>query len=286
MVDQSLAAGATRTALRQLMEDSERAASERNYGVLKKNNRKARMQLLQEIHERMSRVALHNAFDAVLGYGGAVASIVLIAPKQDGAAIHHGVTIGVRGARRIEPLNGYSVGINAHALQRLNQRLTLLDVQGIRAVFKPASLLLMALAYSCAVNAKGVRQCSVPLFGGALRCDIYETGGLEVKTFVAAPAKWESGLVSELDDIYKALPSDTTSSLLWIPYALDAVGVKAKNDTFALEVLHSLGVISEKFAPAFQRHPWTNEIYMERPDPVGDVWTKAQETRQLDQPPY
>lgn len=281
MVDRSLAIGATRTALRQLIDESERSVSQNKaQGALRTNDRKARLQILSDIFTNTSRVALHGAFYSDLGYGGAISSIVLIASAEDSACLHHHVIIGVRGSKLVTPLKSLDVDIDAHALQRINERLALLDIDGIRQVFKPASLLLLLLSYACAMSSKELKQISVPLYGGVLRCDINNT--IVAKTFVPVPAKWEAGLVSELDAIYASISDDVRSSLLWIPYALDAAMVRRKHNDFILEVLTSFRDVMQKFDAALQEHAWIKEPYTPRPDPIGNAWNNALEARLKD----
>jgi hypothetical protein len=273
IVDRRIARGAARTALRELMDESAKVHSGSNL-QLKGNSRRTRTRLLDAMRDRLSPLALHVVSNSKVGYGGGVASITLSTHEEHNATIDHGVIAGVRSLELTHIYQDVSIQITEHAIQRINQRLYLLDIGGVRRAFKPASILLVVLSYALITHYEGARQISVPFFGGALRCDVANSRRIIVKTFVPEPAKWEAGLVDGLDSVYMAMTPDRIDRLMWLPYAVQLLE-HVKADQFASVIIRENIQVADAVEKILRKYSWITESYMERSDPVGTAWEKA-----------
>jgi len=157
--------------------------------------------------------------------------------------------------------------VNEHALERLFQRLNVLDPAAVKEELHDA--ICMAVYLLNAARRSRLNQVVLPTHSGAFLCSV-EAAGLVAKTWIAASgepcrrtepmrlarhyfaeAGGEQGLGAEIG----SLPIDVPLSMIEPPHGL----------TQALSGI-----------------AWLQEPYLRRADPVGDAWHRAREQQQCE----
>lgn len=272
MIDKSLAIGASRTTLRQLMDESGRLDLARRTNR-RFNSRQDRSRALDEIQAELAPLALLLDRQPTIGYGGSLA-YVLFSGNTVEAILKHAVISGTRGGAGLGHYpSPAQVTFSAHALARMNQRLVLMDLDGLYSLLHPVSELLMGLWWGATVHARGVRQLSVPFYGGALRCDV-DRHALVVKTFVAEPSKREAQLVNDLRDTCDSFPESQVAEMWWAPLGA-AYQHRGRRPTRGGRAVRAVADVALRFAEVIERYAWVEETHVDRHDPIGDVWKAA-----------
>jgi hypothetical protein len=123
------------------------------------------------------------------------------------------------------------------------------------------------------------QQIAIPFHDGVLRCDVTESGlCMIVRTFVPEPAKREAALSVELSKRIFEIDDAAFSTIMWSPWAIEAIR-EPRPHRLAVGTMAVLTHGRTKLRPTLYAHDWIFEPYVERPDPIGDMWAAANESR-------
>ncbi|HET7401217.1 MAG TPA: hypothetical protein VFJ62_05530, partial [Usitatibacter sp.] len=152
------------------------------------------------------------------------------------------------------------LAVNEHALERLFQRLNVVDPAAVKEELHDA--ICMALYVANAARRARSRQAVLPTRSGAFLCSVEPTG-LVAKTWIAESA----GPCRHADPMRLARD-----------YFADLGGEEGLGAEIGALPIHAPLSIIE--APAglvrsLSEITWLTEAYVRRPDPVGEAWRRA-----------
>ena len=273
LIHSSVAKGLAKVSLRDLAEMTAvalTAATPRFKAV----RRKLRSAMLDDYAVRLWQTSFYLFRHPAPGYGGMLTYLTLLPVDEHEAIIHSAAKFGRRSES--QPLGdavGPTITLSRHCLQRLHQRLALSTLDELMASLRADMLRVLLLAW-CAVRGaekRPLRQLSIPMLDGALRCDVADDDALAFKTFVREPSVRERRLSGEIEAWFAAL-NTPPSEILLLPYYLHtAKEFKARTK----EHQRSLdGFIAAREAAwkIFRKHEWLWEKYQRRDDPDKEAW--------------
>jgi hypothetical protein len=279
VVDHSLARGVSLFALRQLALETEAALDARPDYPDGGKERAKRTRFLDLSQKNLDRLALRITHTARIGYGGALSFLILTGRDEQNATIGHSVAIGIRGDALIREYRGPAIRIEQHALKRLNQRSAMMHLEDVRAILRPCATLLVLLSFTMMEMETKPQQVSIPFHDGVIRCDVNDCGDrIVVKTFVPQPSTRETALIDDLSARIGDIDESALSSIMWAPWAIEAIRER-KPHPLAIGAMAALTHGRSRIREALYAHDWIFEPYVERPDPVGDLWRAANEAR-------
>jgi hypothetical protein len=279
VVDHSLARGVSRFALRQLALETDAALHARPRHIVRGKERAKRTQYLARMHENLKPLALRITHTQEIGYGGALAVLAFTARNEQQALVEPSVLLGIRGGARIRRYFGPTIEIEQHAFKRLNQRLGMMHLDGFRATLRPCATLLVLLSFTMMEMDTKPQQVSIPFHDGVIRCDVSDSGDrIAVKTFVSAASTRETALINDLRAQIATINESALSSIMWAAWATEAIRER-KPHPLAVGAMAALTHGRTRIRGALYAHDWVFEPYVERPDPIGDLWLAANEAR-------
>jgi hypothetical protein len=279
VVNDSLARGLSRFALRQLALETDAALRRRPDHPRGGKERAGRARFLTRNQKNLDRLALRIKYTDRPGYGGALAFFILSACDEQNATIGHSVLLGIRGEARIRECHGPTIVIEQHALKRLNQRLGMMNLEDVRGILRPSATMLVLLSFTMMEMEAKPKQVSIPFHDGVIRCDVSTYGGrIVVKTFVPQSSTRETALINDLSARIAEINESALASIMWAPWAIDAIRER-KPHPLAIGTMAALSHGRAKLREALYDHDWIFAPYVERPDPIEDLWLAANEAR-------
>jgi hypothetical protein len=230
--------------------------------------------MLNDYAARLFQTSFYLYRYASPGYGGALTYLTLLPVDEFEAVIHSAVKFGRRSDS--QPLGdavGPTITLSRHCLQRLHQRLAVSTLEELMQTLRADMLRVLLLAW-CAVRGPGerpLRQLSIPMLDGALRCDVGEDDALALKTFVREPSLRERRLSADIEAWFSAvdtLPSD----ILLLPYYLHTAKEFKGKTSEHLRALDTFIASREAAWRIFRKHDWLWEKYQRRDDPDKEAW--------------
>jgi hypothetical protein len=242
--------------------------------------RKLRSVMLDDYAARLFQTSFYLFRHPSPGYGGVLTYLTLLPVDAYEAAIHSTVKFGRRSDS--QPLGdavGPTIMLSRHCLERLHQRLALSTLEELMASLSPDMLRILLLAW-CAVRGTEqmpLRQLSIPMLDGALRCDVGDDDALALKTFVREPSPRERRLLDDIGAWFSELGTPPRDILL-LPYYLhtaEEFKAKTKEHQRALD-----GFLASREAAwkVFRKHDWLWEKYQRRDDPDKEAWDSLSAT--------
>jgi hypothetical protein len=116
-----------------------------------------------------------------------------------------------------------------------------------------------------------LRQLSIPMLDGALRCDVGEDDALALKTFVREPSLRERRLSDDIEAWFAELDTPPSEILLLPYYLYTAKEFKAKSSEHQ-RALDGFLAAREAAWKIFRKHDWLWEKYQRRDDPDKEAW--------------
>jgi len=159
------------------------------------------------------------------------------------------------------------LAVNEHALERLFQRLNVLDPAAVKEELHDA--ICIALYLMNAARRAQLSQVVLPTRSGAFLCSV-EPSGLVAKTWIAD---------------CRGLSRHAEPMRLARDYFAEAGGEEGLGaEIGALPIQAPLSVIEAPagFVRALSGIAWLRERYERRPDPVGEVWKRARGQQDLE----
>ena len=273
LIHSSLAKGLARVSLRDLAETTAVALTAPT-PRFKATGRKLRAAMLDDYAERLRHTSFYLFRHLSPGYGGVLSYLTLLPVDEHEAAVHSCVKFGRRSDT--QPLGdalGPTIWLSRHCIERMHQRLALGTLDELMAILCTDMLRILLLAW-CAVRgteSAPVRQLSLPLFDGALRCDVLEDDALALKTFVREPGLRERRLLSDLNEWYSEVDSAPHEILLLPYYVHTAKEFKARTKQHD-RALDGYLAAREAAWRIFRKHDWIWEKYQRRDDPDKEAW--------------
>jgi hypothetical protein len=275
-VHSSLAKGLAKVSLRDLAEMTAvalTAATPRFKAV----RRKLRSAMLDDYAVRLWQTSFYLFRHPAPGYGGALTYLTLLPVDEHEAAIHSAAKFGRRSDT--QPLGdavGPTITLSRHCLERLHQRLAVGTLEELMDTLRADMLRLLLLAW-CAVRGTEkmpLRQLSIPMLDGALRCDVGDDDALALKTFVREPSLRERRLSDDIKAWFSELDT-APSEILLLPYYLHtAKEFKAKSSEHE-RALDGFIAAREAAWQIFRKHDWLWEKYQRRDDPDKEAWDSS-----------
>jgi hypothetical protein len=265
--------------LRQLALETEAALDARPYHPEGGKERANRARFLVLNQKNLARLALRMTHTALIGYGGGLAVLVFTARNEQKAVVQHSVWLGSRGGALIREYDGPTIVIEQHALKRLNQRSAMMHLDDVRAILRPCATLLVLLSLTMMEMDEKPQQVSIPFHDGVIRCNVNDSGSrIIVKTFVQQPSTGETALIKDLSGRIAGINESALCSIMWAPWALEAIRER-KPHPLAVGAMAALTHGRSKIREVLYAHDWIFQPYVERADPVGDLWRAANQAR-------
>jgi hypothetical protein len=272
-IHSSLAKGLAKVSLRDLAEMTAVALTAPT-PRFKAARRKLRSAMLDDYAARLWQTSFYLFRDPSPGYGGVLTYLTLLPVDEYEAAIHSAVKFGRRTDN--QPLGdalGPTITLSRHCLERLHQRLAVGTLEELMDSLRADMVRALLLAW-CAVRGTEnmpLRQLSVPMLDGALRCDVVDDDALALKTFVREPSLRERRLLDDIEAWFSELDTPPQDILL-LPYYLhtaEEFKAKSRQHQRALD-----GFIASREAAwnIFRKHDWLWEKYQRRDDPDKEAW--------------
>jgi hypothetical protein len=272
-IHSSVAKGLAKVSLRDLAEMTAvalTAATPRFKAV----RRKLRSAMLDDYVVRLWQTSFYVFRETSPGYGGILTYLTLLPVDEYEAAIHSAAKFGRRSDS--QPLGdavGPTITLSRHCIERLHQRLALHTLEELMESLRADMLRVLLLAW-CAVRGTEkmpLRQLSIPMLDGALRCDVADDDALALKTFVREPSLRERRLSDDIKAWFSAVDTPP-SEILLLPYYLHTAKefkAKSKEHERALD-----GFIASREAAwkIFRKHDWLWEKYQRQDDPDKEAW--------------
>ncbi|HEV7802087.1 MAG TPA: hypothetical protein VGP15_13515 [Burkholderiales bacterium] len=272
-IHSSLAKGLAKVSLRDLAEMTAVALTAPT-PRFKAARRKLRSAMLDDYAARLWQTSFYLFRDPSPGYGGVLTYLTLLPVDEYEAAIHSAVKFGRRSDN--QPLGdalGPTITLSRHCLERLHQRLAVGTLEELMDSLRADMVRALLLAW-CAVRGvekMPLRQLSIPMLDGALRCDVVDDDALALKTFVREPSLRERRLLDDIEAWFSELDTPP-SEILLLPYYLhtaEEFKAKSREHQRALD-----GFIASREAAwnIFRKHDWLWEKYQRRDDPDKEAW--------------
>ena len=229
-IHSSLAKGLAKVSLRDLAEISAVALTAPT-PRFKAAHRKLRSAMLDDYAVRLWQTSFYLFRDPSPGYGGVLTYLTLLPVHEYEAAFHSAAKFGRRSDS--QPLGdavGPTITLFRHCLERLHQRLAVETLEELMETLRADMLRVLLLAW-CAVRGAEkmpLRQLSIPMLDGALRCDVVDDDALALRTFVKDPGLRERRLLDDLEAWFSALDANPQEILLLPYYLHTAKEFKAK----------------------------------------------------------
>jgi hypothetical protein len=230
--------------------------------------------MLDDYAVRLFQTSFYLFRDPSPGYGGVLTYLTLLPVDEFEAAVHSTVKFGRRSDS--QPLGdaiGPTITLSRHCLGRLHQRLALSTLSEVMASLSADMLRMLLLAWCTVRGAEKMplRQLSIPMLDGALRCDVTDDDALALKTFVREPSVRERRLLDDIDAWFSELDTPPRDVLM-LPYYLHTARefkAKSKEHQRALD-----GFIASREAAwkVFRKHDWLWQKYQRRDDPDKEAW--------------
>lgn len=272
-IHSSLAKGLARVSLRDLAETTAIALTAPT-PRFRATGRKLRAAMLDDYAERLRHTSFYLFRHLAPGYGGVLSYLTLLPVHEHEAAVHSCVKFGRRSDS--EPLGdalGPTITLSRHCLQRLHQRLALGTLNDVMATLCTDMLRVLLLAW-CAVRAGApapLRQLSIPMLDGSLRCDVGDDDALALKTFVREPGLEERRLADDIRAWF-ARQDMAASEILLLPYYLHTANQFKAQSGEHQRALDAYLAARESAWKIFRDHDWLWEKYRPRDDPEKDAW--------------
>ncbi|MDB5862515.1 MAG: hypothetical protein JWO70_321 [Betaproteobacteria bacterium] len=272
-IHSSLAKGLARVSLRDLAETTAvalTAATPR----FKAARRKLRSAMLDDYAARLYHTSFYLFRHPSPGYGGILTYLTLLPVDEYEAVIHSAAKFGRR--TDSQPLGdavGPTITLSRHCLERLHQRLAVGTLEELMESLRTDMLRVLLLAW-CSVRGTEkmpLRQLSVPMLDGALRCDVLDDDALALKTFVRDPGLRERRLLSDLDAWFSGLDTPPEEILL-LPYYLHTAKEFKAGSRQHQRALDGFLASREAAWNIFREHDWLWEKYQRRDDPDKEAW--------------
>ena len=272
-IHSSLAKGLAKVSLRDLAESTAVALTAPT-PRFRATGRKLRSAMLDDYAARLQHTSFYLFRHLSPGYGGVLSYLTLLPVDEYEAAVHSCVKFGRRSDS--QPLGdavGPTITLSRHCLERLHQRLAVGTLDELMVVVCNDMLRALLLAW-CAVRGTErlpLRQLSLPLLDGALRCDVLDDDAFALKTFVREPGVRERRLLNDLDAWFSAIDTPAHEILLLPYYLHTAKDFKAKSREHE-EALDGFIANREAAWKIFRKHDWIWEKYQRRDDPDKEAW--------------
>ncbi|HEX2825991.1 MAG TPA: hypothetical protein VHP37_06570 [Burkholderiales bacterium] len=272
-IHSSLARGLAKVSLRDLAETSAvalTAATPR----FRATGRKLRSAMLDDYAARLWPTSFYIFRYASPGYGGALTYLTALPVDKHEAVIHSAAKFGRRSDS--QPLGdavGPTITLSRHCLERLHQRLAVSTFEELMETLRADMLKALLLAW-CAVRGPQdapLRQLSLPMLDGALRCDVADDDALALKTFVRQTNLWERRLLDDIDVWFAGLEMQP-SDILLLPYYLHTVREFKARSKQHQQALDAYLAAREAAWAIFRKHDWLWEPYQRRDDPDKEAW--------------
>ena len=273
IIHSSLAKGLARISLRDLAETTAVALTAPT-PRFKATGRKLRSAMLDDYAQRLCHTSFYLYRHLSPGYGGSLSYLTLLPVDEYEAVVHSCVKFG----RRTDgyPLGdavGPTISLSRHCLERLHQRLAVGTLDELMAILCTDMLRALLLAW-CAVRGPSdtpLRQLSIPLLDGALRCDVLDDDALALKTFVREPGVRERRLLDDLHAWFSGVDTPPHEILLLPYYLHTAKDFKARSKEHE-RALDGYLASREAVWNIFRKHDWVWEKYQRRDDPDKEAW--------------
>ena len=273
LIHSSVAKGLAKVSLRELAEMTAVALTAPT-PRFKAVRRKLRAAMLDDYAARLWQTSFYIFRYSSPGYGGMLTYLTLLPVHEHEAVIHSAAKFGRRS--ETQPLGdavGPTISLSRHCLERLHQRLALSTLDEVMETLRADMLRVLLLAW-CAVRGtetRPLRQLSIPMLEGALRCDVTDDDALALKTFVREPTLRERRLSDDIAAWFAEV-SAPPADILALPYYLHTARdfkVKSGEHQRALD-----GFLDAREAAwtIFRKHDWLWEKYQRQDDPDKAAW--------------
>jgi hypothetical protein len=272
-IDSSLAKGLAKFSLRDLAESTAVALTAPT-PRFRATGRKLRAAMLDDYAERLRHTSFYLYRHLSPGYGGVLSYLTLLPVDEYEAAVHSCVKFGRRSDS--QPLGdalGPTITLSRHCLERLHQRLAVGTLDELMLALSTDMLRALLLAW-CAVRGTEeapLRQLSIPMLDGALRCDVLDDDALAFKTFVRETNLWERRLLDDID-VWFAELNPAPSEILLLPYYVHTAREFKAASREHQRALDGFLAAREAAWKIFRKHDWTRREYQRRDDPDKDAW--------------
>ena len=272
-IDSSLARGLAKVSLRDLAEMTAVALTAET-PRFKAVRRKLRSAMLDDYAVRLWHTSFYLFRHPSPGYGGILTYVTLLPVHDHEAAIHSAAKFGRRSES--QPLGdavGPTITLSRHCLERLHQRLALGTLDELIATLRADMVRALLLAW-CAVRGTEempLRQLSIPMLDGALRCDVGDDDALVLKTFVREPGVRERRLLDDIEAWFSERDTPP-SEILLLPYYLHTAREFKASSREHQRALDGYLASREAAWRIFRKHDWLWEKYQRRDDPDKEAW--------------
>lgn len=272
----SVAKGLAQASLRDLAELSAAALAEPvpdHHG----SGRKLRASMLDDIAKKLKPFSFYLLRSSSPGYGGVLANVTLLPWQNERAVITSNVFYGRRSETAyLGEALGPALTVSRHAFERLHQRLGLATLPQLIGAIKQDIFRLLLLAW-CAKKGEHeqpLSQLSMPLLGGAVRCDFSEEDDwLAIKTFVREPGTRETRLFKAVEDWLMPVEKALEDTLLLFPYYVHTSYEENANSAQRARAAEVLEGIRGAAWRVFKQHEWLWHPYEYREDPDAGAWS-------------
>ena len=272
-IHSSLAKGLAKFSLRELAEMTAVALTAET-PRFRATGRKLRAAMLNDYVPRLWHTSFYLFRHPSPGYGGSLTYLTLLPVDAHEAVIHSAAKFGRRSDS--QPLGdavGPTITLSRHCLERLHQRLAVGNLDELMETLRADMLRALLLAWCAVRGAEEIplRQLSLPMLDGALRCDVADDDSLALKTFVRESSVWERRLLDDLDVWFGELDMQPNQILLLPYYLHTAKEFKARTKEHQA-ALDGYLVARDAAWTIFRKHDWLWEKYQRRDDPDKEAW--------------
>jgi hypothetical protein len=272
-IHSSLAKGLAKVSLRDLAEMTAVALTAPT-PRFRATGRKLRAAMLDDYAERLRHTSFYLYRHLSPGYGGVLSYLTLLPVNEYEAAVHSCVKFGRRSES--QPLGdavGPTITLSRHCLGRLHQRLAVCTLEELMETLRADMLRALLLAW-CAVRGTEkmpLRQLSIPMLDGALRCEVADDDALALKTFVREANLWERHLLDDIEVWFTGLDRPP-SEILLLPYYLHTAKEFKARSRQHQRALDGFLAAREAAWTIFRKHDWLWEKYQRQDDPDKEAW--------------